>query len=202
MVDVLVTHPTNVRCKGFYTEEVVRRTQPEGMAGSSSSSSSRIGFDVVTIPDYQRGILARKDLSSKFRTGPYGVDLRSFESLALPSLSSEEDGVNVDLDRTIFVLDEIGRMELHSKRFQEQVMALLDQGIRLIGAVTAPRYGHRVPFCDYICAQEGVHVFHLTKKTRDDTVHRLVEMIQREWIENEKSCDPKPDGNEPHATAG
>jgi nucleoside-triphosphatase THEP1 len=74
LVDFLQFH--GKCCQGFYTEEVREKHE-------------RIGFDVVTVPDGKRGILARKSpkFKSKFRTGRYFVDVNSFEKLALPSLT-------------------------------------------------------------------------------------------------------------------
>ena len=76
-----------VRCKGFYTEEVV------------NGSGARVGFDVVTIPDAKRDVLSRKEgfFKSKYKTGQYYVDRESFEDLALRSLSTE--GIIDDDDR-------------------------------------------------------------------------------------------------------
>ena len=71
-------------CRGFYTDEVL----------DPKNKAHRIGFDVVTVPDNQRGILSRKPghgiKSSKFQTGKYLVDVESFEKLALPSLTGSE----------------------------------------------------------------------------------------------------------------
>ena len=170
MVDFLQKH--GKACQGFYTDEV-------------RENGERIGFDVVTVPDGKRGILARKSpkFKSKFKTGNYFVDVESFEKLAIPSLtiSSETDNNSQEI---VFVLDEIGRMELHSSAFCDAVEALLNcQGARLVGAVTAPRYGHRVPFCDRVTAQEGVQVHNLTKKTREQVTLDLLDYIQTHWID-------------------
>ena len=143
------------RLSGFYTEEVL-------------SGGSRIGFDVVTIPDGKRGILSRKHgLPASYpKTGAYSVDVKEFERLALPSLSATACDV--------VVIDEIGRMELHSDAFQQEVRRLLDDGTtRLLGAITAPIYGHRVPFCDEVSSVAGVHVEKITKKTRDAGCDKL-----------------------------
>jgi nucleoside-triphosphatase len=164
-------------CRGFYTEEV-------------RVGSNRIGFDVVTVssqqPQEQRGILARSEgLPSSFpKTGKYRVDVASFEKLALPSLAVIPDDNNHKEKKKpiVYVLDEIGRMELHSKKFPDHVRQMLASGVRLVGAITAPRYGHRVPFCDEVAAMPGVQVHNLTKKTRDETTQQLLQYIQEKWI--------------------
>ena len=139
-----------VTLSGFYTEEVV------------GANGSRIGFDVVTVPDGQRGVLSRKQgLPSSYpKTGAYSVDVASFEALALPSIENA-------VIPTVHVIDEVGRMELHSAAFQAAVRRLLsDPSSRVIGAITAPIYGHRVAFCDEIAEADGVCVRKITQKTR------------------------------------
>ena len=117
-----------------------------------------MGFDVVGVASKKRGILSRKrGLPSSYpQTGKYTVDVASFEGIALSELDvlqsspTEVDACDRDTIQ-IIILDEIGRMELHSKKFEAAVETLLRHpNILLVGAVTAPIYGHRVPFCDYI----------------------------------------------------
>lgn len=126
-------------------------------------------------------MLARKEgIESEYKTGQYLVDVRSFEKLSIPSLTLCDDD---DTEHTVFVLDEIGRMELHSTQFQNQVRRLVNRKLRLVGAVTAPRYGHRVTFCDEITSLEGVHVHNLTKKTRDGVTEELLKSIEIRWAD-------------------
>ena len=155
-----------VRLRGFVTEEVLR-------------GGSRIGFDVVTIPDGRRGVLSRKDGPRDHpRTGAYSVDTQSFEALALPTLEVENGSGAV-----VYVLDEVGRMELHSKAFASCVERLLGRGVRLVGAITAPIYGHRVAFCDRLSASKGVAVHRLTAKIRDQVVASLKDELLKRWAQ-------------------
>ena len=155
-----------VRLRGFYTEEVL------------GADGSRIGFDVVTVPDGRRGVLSRKGgPPDQPKTGQYSVDVRAFESLAIPALADDEDA------SVVYVLDEIGRMELHSKLFASRVEALLARGVRLVGAITAPIYGHRVAFCDKVSATVGVAVHKITATVRDRVAGELAEEVQGRWSE-------------------
>ena len=47
----------------------------------------------------------------------------------------------------------------------------------MVGAVTAPIYGHRVEFCDRVSATRGVAVHKLTKSTRDGVTAELKESL-------------------------
>ena len=150
---------SGVCVRGFYTDEVLQ-------------GGRRIGFDIVTVPDGRRGPLARKGAAAP-KVGQYGVDVAGFERLALPTLDVDDD------DDTIYVLDEIGRMELKSDAFATRVEELLARGVRLVGAITAPIYGHRVAFCDRVSATRGVAVHKLTSKTRDGVTVELKESLVR-----------------------
>ena len=157
-----------VKLRGFVTEEVL-------------VGGKRVGFDVVTIPDGKRGILSRKGGPAAHpKTGQYSVDVASFEKLALPTIAppaSQED--------VVLVLDEIGRMELHSAAFAARVEELLKRGTRLVGAITAPIYGHRVAFCDAVSASRGVETHRLTAKVRDEVVSALEAQLLKRWAGRE-----------------
>jgi nucleoside-triphosphatase len=173
---------------GFYTDEVL------------DGNGRRIGFDIVGISSEKRGILSRKSgLPSSYpKTGQYSVDVASFEDVALAELdillsssatsSSESD--QGDTSSQIIIIDEIGRMELHSNKFQAAVEKLLQHpNILVVGAITAPIYGHRVPFCDYITNgyelkrhSMRVEVMRIKKSNREtvtsDYLGRLEDMLK------------------------
>ena len=157
-----------VQLRGFVTEEVL-------------VGGKRVGFDVVTIPDRKRGILSRKGGPAAHpKTGQYSVDVASFEKLALPTIEPPAGQEDV-----VLVLDEIGRMELHSAAFAARVEELLKRGTRLVGAITAPIYGHRVAFCDAVSASRGVETHRLTAKVRDEVVSTLEARLLKRWAGRE-----------------
>ena len=84
---------------------------------------------------------------------------------------------------TVIVVDEIGRMELHSQKFQQAILKLLeDPSVALFGAITAPIYGNRVPFCDRIQAHDRVQVLRLKKSTRDSVAKQYREVVLKNLI--------------------
>ena len=148
---------------GFYTDEVL------------GTGGKRVGFDVVTIPGGERGVLSRKGGPSNLpRTGKYAVDVEAFEALALPTL--EYAGQDV------IIIDEIGRMELHSDKFRRAIEELLGTpGVRCVGAITSPIYGHRVPFCDAVTANDRVETLRIKKSNRDDVTQDLLQRLAAEF---------------------
>ncbi len=149
-----------VPLSGFYTVEV------------RDGNNVRIGFDIVTIPQGLRGVLARRSgLPSSFpRTGPYRINLASFEELALPTLRIEHsDG--------LLIVDEIGKMELYSPAFRAAIEGLLrNPNSKLLGTTNLP---NRVPFCDQISANtETVEIYQISRETRDMKYEEILGRIQ------------------------
>nr|GMD53417.1 cancer-related nucleoside-triphosphatase homolog [Ipomoea batatas] len=115
----------NLKLQGFYTREIREGTQ-------------RVGFEVVTL-DGRKGLLASNKISriliSEWKClaslfigacsrnlidGPHcgrdtGSMWASFESLALPELQVKED-------TDLFIIDEVGKMELYSSSFFPAVL--------------------------------------------------------------------------------
>ncbi|MBD3235267.1 MAG: AAA family ATPase [Candidatus Eisenbacteria bacterium] len=140
--------------RGFYTEEVRRDRR-------------RVGFRIITL-DGRSADLARKGWDSPYRVGSYGVDLDSFEALALPLLEE------LRRCQTVGLLDEIGKMECHSSRFRELVRRLLDEGPPILA--TAPVGG--TPFIRAVKARDDVRLIQIDPEDRDLWPERLAGAIE------------------------
>ena len=160
---------------GFVTDEVL-------------SKSTRSGFDVVSLrpdgEDDRRGVLSRKQKyktpSSTIwkKTGKYHVNVTEFERIALSAMESATERT-----RCVLIVDEIGRMELHSEKFRHLISRLLNTpSLHIVGALTAPIYGHRVPFCDEISSRDDVKVVKITVKTRDEATRRMLDLVRRHTL--------------------
>jgi len=93
----------------------------------------RVAFMVVDLASGRRGLMASVDIKSPYRVGRYGVDVEGFEAIALPALRYAEESCDV------ICIDEIGRMELYSKAFEELVRRILS-GSKPVIAVVHRRY--------------------------------------------------------------
>jgi nucleoside-triphosphatase len=132
----------DVRVGGFVTMEM-------------REDGRRVGFSVETF-DGKRATLAHVSLPGPPRVSRYGVDLDAFERIALPTLDAAE---RVD----VMVLDELGKMELASKRFRDALLRLVDDMVPLVATVHAFRH----PFTDVLKRREHVERLRVTAKTRD-----------------------------------
>jgi len=143
--------------RGFWTEEIRER-------------GTRVGFRIETVSGAS-GTLARVGLQSPYRVGRYGVDLASFEAVAVSEVEAavEEAAPGSPM---ILVMDEIGKMELFSARFRRAVERAFSQAPHVVATIM--QRGH--PFADALKARPDVRLITVTLQNRD----RLLEMIVRQ----------------------
>jgi len=138
---------------GFYTEEM-------RVAGK------RQGFKIVTL-DGEEAVLAHVDIRSPVRVGKYGVDTSNLDGVGVSALHRALK------EADIVIIDEIGKMELVSRRFREAVTQAIDSGMKVLGTVMLSPH----PFTDEVKSHPGVETVLVTGDNRD----YLMETI-RNWL--------------------
>jgi len=138
------------RATGFVTTEI-------------REGRSRIGFDIVTF-NGKRGVLARKGLKSRYRVGLYGVDIKSFENIALSEMQLYSNKISI--------IDEIGKMELHSGEFRRRLIEILNSGKPVVATIMSKSH----PFTDKIKKRADCKVIEVTRGNRDEILERLVKI--------------------------
>jgi nucleoside-triphosphatase len=114
----LVGRLAGLHLAGFYTREV-------------RETGHRVGFEAVGLSTGRKSVLSHVRSSSRLRVGRYGVDPAALADL----VDAELDRINDDVD--LFVLDEIGRMELLCPAFVAAVPRLLDGPVPVVATVAA-----------------------------------------------------------------
>ncbi len=134
---------------GFYTSEI-------------RSKGVRTGFELRGL-DGERRVLAHVNIHSRHRVGRYGVDTAGFETflVQLDLLASEA---------ALIVIDEIGKMELFSQRFQSMVQAILQTDRYLLGTIAL----HGGGFIQDIKNRPDVHLIAVDRKNRDHIVEEIL----------------------------
>jgi nucleoside-triphosphatase len=121
----------------------------------------RVGFSLETLGG-KRAVLAHVEFRGPPRVGRYGVDVASFEELAIPALArTEEDCVTV--------IDELGKMELASPAFRDAVSALLERQVAVVATVLASRH----PFTDALKRRSETETLPVTVQNRDNLPREL-----------------------------
>ncbi|XP_066593856.1 cancer-related nucleoside-triphosphatase [Prorops nasuta] len=152
---------------GFYTEEV------------RGERHDRIGFDVISIQEPSKKLpLARAEnilkpqQFSQFRVGKYHVFIDKFEEIALPILQSTDN---------ILLIDEIGKMELFSNKFFDEINKLMDSKSKGFIVATIPLLNKvpqkYLPFFKKLCNNESSKVINVNQQNRNDLSQEIVNMI-------------------------
>ncbi|XP_021761510.1 cancer-related nucleoside-triphosphatase homolog isoform X1 [Chenopodium quinoa] len=147
----------NLKVQGFYTREI-------------RQGNERVGFEVVTV-NGQRGTLASinnpSPESARWPTvGRYRVDIASFDNVALPELQIKED-------TDLFVIDEVGKMELYSSSFFPAVLNLLNSNIPLLATIPIARHGRDIPGVARLRNHPGAIIYTLDPNNRDTYRERV-----------------------------
>ena len=139
---------------GFTTEEVRK-------------DGSRMGFRVKDIHSGEEGILADIDRKGPPRVGKYGVDVASFDRIGVNALRESMGR------QGCIIIDEIGKMELCSRAFEDAVTAAMDSDHPLLGTIPA----YPLVFLEGLRRRGDVTVIEVTASNRDGLAPRLVELL-------------------------
>eukprot|EP00887_Chlorella_sp_A99_P005194 scaffold1.g5194.t1 len=99
--------------------------------------------------------------------GKYSVDVASFEALALPQLDPEAQDVR------LWVVDEVGKMELKSRRFFPAVSRLLGSAPLVLGTLPLPQAGRLIPEVEAVRERPDVRVVAVRRDNGDELVGEL-----------------------------
>ncbi|XP_016956232.1 cancer-related nucleoside-triphosphatase [Drosophila biarmipes] len=152
--------------QGFYTEEV-----------RGKGTSQRIGFDVVTLAG-KRGFLAREQPGDHLRrpkVGKYSVFVQDFEDLALPLLNIKDS----QSEPALLVIDEVGKMELFSRRFESAVVDLLKKKRPLL--VTIPEKSS-LPLVEQLRKTPNSVLYQVTKSNRNTLAGEITDLIAKSLL--------------------
>jgi nucleoside-triphosphatase len=161
VVERLADRLADLRLAGFYTAEV-------------RQGGRRVGFEAVGWHG-RRAVLARLGAPSCLRVGRYGVDPAALAPLLEDEL--ERPAAAVDL----FFLDEIGKMEVASRRFCEAVGRVLDGPVPVVATV-ALRGGGLIAA---VKARPDVRLVTVTQENREQLPEEL-----EAWVRG-RTSDPQ-----------
>jgi nucleoside-triphosphatase len=148
LIRAVVKGLEGVRCAGFYTQE-----QRHGQ--------QRVGFRIVTLRG-RKGRLASLG-NQPPRVGRYSVHVEEFEALVLPELDPRANPAD------LYVIDEIGKMELLSPKFAGALLDLLSRPIPIVASIV--KKGPRL--VEQIQTRDDIELIEVTRENRDGLVSEI-----------------------------
>ena len=146
---------------GFLTEEL-------------REAEHRVGFWLSPL-DGRQVLLAHRHLDGGVRVGPYRVNVSVLEEVAVPVI---QRGMR---HAFVLFLDELGRMELCSKRFAEAVQDAFDHGPSIVAtAGIVP-----LPFLEAVKRRKDVELIPLSTSNRDAVEEELTARLRALCDEDE-----------------
>lgn len=140
---------------GFYTEEI------------RDAQGTREGFRLVTLCGRQL-VLSHIHHHGPYRVSRYGVDVSGFEQLL----------ADLDLRHAqsrLIVIDEIGKMECLSRRFTDDMTALLNQPKMLIATIAMKGEG----FIKQVKDRSDCRLVMVTRENRDRLMSDLSTELEK-----------------------
>jgi len=143
---------------GFFTNE-----EREG--------ETRVGFKIETLFGMQ-GVLAHKDLKSKYRVGNYGIAVTGFEKIVSRELERCLRG------SSIIIIDEIGKMECMSPQFVTAMRALLHSRKPVVATIARRGGG----FITEVKARKDAELWEVTRANRDGMPQEVLTWFREERL--------------------
>ncbi len=137
---------------GFYTEEI-------------REGGVRKGFELINL-EGKKGLLSHKEIKSTYQVGQYKVDIKGFEEF-LGSISFFSPFTR------LIIIDEIGKMECFSLRFQEILKEILDSERWVIATIALKGSG----LIAEVKKRKDVQLFEITKKNRDSLSKEISDFV-------------------------
>jgi nucleoside-triphosphatase len=137
---------------GFYTQEI-------------REGGVRKGFNLTGL-DGSSGLLAHVDLSGEFSVGRYGVDVTGFEAFISRTPFS-------DKGTKLVMIDEIGKMECFSRKFQSIISEVLDSDKIFIATIALKGTG----LIAEIKKRTDIRLFEVTRNNQDTFISRIQKLV-------------------------
>ena len=155
VIRAIVERLDELTCAGFYSEE-------------KRQGGQRVGFRVVTLDGKEAKLasVGRKEPT----VGRYSVHVEEFEKLVLPDLDPRTTTAD------LYVIDEIGKMELLSREFRTRITDLLAHPTNLLATIAKKGKG----FVQQIKARNDIELIEVTRTNRDQLPDKIARKIKEE----------------------
>ncbi len=143
-----------IQARGFHTEEIRQKGE-------------RVGFKIITLSG-KEGILSHKEIESPLKVSKYKVNLKDLEKIGIKEI---EKGLKEDC---LIVIDEIGKMELFSKKFKKVIKKTLESKNKVLGTIKLTLNS----FTERIRKRKDTKILNLTKENREEIKREIIKFLE------------------------
>ncbi len=145
----------NIPWAGFYTEEIRK-------------NNKRVGFKIVE-RDGKQKTFAHINFTTRYRVGKYCVDIQTLDSTI--------DRIKKLTEANLFIIDEIGKMELFSQKFKHLVMEIFSSSANVIATMKFSSDS----FCNKLLQLSSCLVFNLDSRNYSLIKEKILTLIQSKF---------------------
>jgi len=133
----------------------------------------RTGFYVLDWMSKEKKVFAHKDFESRHKVGKYGIDVKALEEVGIKALQEAMEKADV------IVIDEIGKMEVESKKFVQTVRDILDMDKHIIMTLHKKS---RNSLLQEIRRRDDIRMLEVTPINRNLLPFKIVQLIKGERL--------------------
>ncbi len=134
-------------------------------------NGKRTGFYVLDWMSKEKKVFAHKDFESRHKVGKYGIDINALEEVGIKALQDAMEKADV------IVIDEIGKMEVESKKFVQTVRDILDMDKHIIMTLHKKS---RNSLLQEIRRRDDIRMLEVTPINRNLLPFKIVQLIKGE----------------------
>ncbi|MFQ6082393.1 MAG: NTPase [Candidatus Aminicenantia bacterium] len=142
------------KCGGFFTQEI-------------RDKGTRKGFKIQSIQG-KEAIFAHQESKSPFRVGKYGVNLNQLEEIGAQAIRQAR------INQKLIIIDEIGKMELFSEKFKNEVLAAFDSPQKVLATIMF----RSQPFIDKIKKRKDAELISLTQENFNSVLNAIINWLK------------------------
>ena len=129
-------------------------------------SGVRVGFEILDLSSERRGWLAHVDQQTGPRMGKYHVSLVDLEAVGAKAISDALENSG------IVAIDEVGPMELFSRKFRDAVETALKSSKTVLAVV---HWSAKTKIIENMRTMKGAEIFTVTPQNRDKLSQTIAE---------------------------
>ncbi|MEN3044388.1 MAG: NTPase [Candidatus Hydrothermales bacterium] len=143
---------------GFFTAEIKEKGE-------------RKGFFIENFGG-ERKIFAHINFETNLKVGRYGVDINALEEIGVPEI------IKAIENKTLLIIDEIGKMELFSEKFKNAIEKAFNSEINIVATISISPH----PFIKKIKERKDVKIYEITEDKREYIFKKIKDICLKELI--------------------